>query len=134
MCTDTVTVFNKRSDANGGFVYRPTVLRGVSWCDKSAASVDAKGGLIAANCIVVRIPEDVNADGKTYADPLAYRCALDASGLWTLQKGDVIVKGEATGDNWKPARLKQIYSGYMDVLSINDNRRGLAPHFKVVGE
>ena len=134
MCNDTVTVFNQRVDPEtGGHTYHPTTLRGVSWYASAADAVDSKGGgLVATDRVVVRVPEDVNDGDKTYVEPLAYKCALDPSGLWTLQKGDVLVKGVVTGDNWKPAQLKAAYP-YMDVLTVTYNRRGLAPHFKVVG-
>ena len=76
----------------------------------------------------MRIPEGADAGGKAYADPITYANAEDVSGLWTVQAGDVIVKGEVTGASWTPARLKAAYADCVTVLAVTDNRR--APHGK----
>ena len=136
LCNDTITVFNSRVDPDaGGNVWVPTVITGAGWYMTDASTVDAsKGGLVAANKATIRIPEDANTGGKTYADPIAYRDAEDVSGLWTLQNGDIIVKGSATGADWTPARLKKAYAECVTVLSVTDNRRAPnAPHWRVTG-
>jgi hypothetical protein len=127
-------VFNARVDPEqGGNVWEPTVINGASWYLTDASTVDAsKGGLVAANKATVRIPEGADAGGKAYADPITYANAEDVSGLWTLQAGDVIVKGEVTGASWTPARLKAAYADCVTVLGVTDNRRApKAPHWKV---
>ena len=136
LCNDTITVFNARVDPDaGGNVWTPTIITGAGWYMTDASTVDAaKGGLVAANKATIRIPEDANAGGKAYADPIAYRDAEDVSGLWTLQNGDIIVKGSATGADWTPARLKKAYAECVTVLSVTDNRRAPnAPHWRVTG-
>lgn len=136
LCNDTITVFNARVDPDaGGNVWTPTTITGASWYMTDASTVDAaKGGLVAANKATIRIPEDANAGGKAYADPIAYRDAEDVSGLWTLQNGDIIVKGSATGADWTPARLKKAYAECVTVLSVTDNRRAPnAPHWRITG-
>ena len=136
LCNDTITVFNARVDPDaGGNVWTPTTITGVSWYMTDASTVDAaKGGLVAANKATIRIPEDANAGGKVYADPIAYRDAEDVSGLWTLQNGDIIVKGSVTGADWTPARLKKAYAECVTVLGVTDNRRAPnAPHWRVTG-
>ena len=135
-CDETVTVYNARVDpATRTEVYAPTVLRGLSWRCETAAKV-ADGGLKAANVFALRIPEDVDMGGKTYVDPADYRRAQDVDGLWTLGKGDVIVKGEASENGQTPARLRALFGGerVMTVLGVTDNRG--APngrHWKVIG-
>ena len=134
LCNDTITVFNARVDPEqGGNVWEPTVITGASWYLTDASTVDAsKGGLVAANKATVRIPESADAGGKVYADPITYANAEDVSGLWTLQAGDMIVKGEVTGASWTPARLKAAYADCVTVLGVTDNRRAPnAPHWKV---
>ena len=136
MCNDTITVFNARVDPDaGGNVWTPTIITGAGWYMTDASTVDAaKGGLVAANKATIRIPEGADAGGKTYADPIAYWDAEDVSGLWTLQNGDIIVKGSATGADWTPARLKKAYAECVTVLSVTDNRRAPnAPHWRVTG-
>ena len=150
LCNDTITVFNARVDpATGGNVWTATVITGASWYMTDASTVDAsKGGLIAANKATIRIPEDSNAGGKTYADPVSYKAAASVTGLWTLQNGDIIVKGSVPASeivtnngvsstvpiNWTPAKLKQAYADCVTVLAVTDNRRApRAPHWRVTG-
>lgn len=131
----TITIFNKRADPEtGGYAWKPTTVTGASWYASDAETVDPKGGLIAASRITIRIPEGADAGGKDYADPLAWKAAADVSGMWTLQGGDIIVKGTAEGDGWTPKRLAEAFAGYCTILAVTDNRRApRAPHFKVVG-
>ena len=134
LCNDIITVFNARVDPEtGGNVWVPTVIAGAGWYLTDAATVDAsKGGLVAANKATVRIPEEADTAGKAYADPVSYASAEDVSNLWTLKGGDIVVKGEVTGDSWTPAKLKAAYANCVTVLGVTDNRRApMAPHWKV---
>lgn len=135
LCQETVTVYNARVDpGTRAEVYAPTVLRGVGWrCETLSAVAD--NGLRAANRFVLRIPGDVDAGERAYAEPGDYREAADASGLWTLQKGDVIVRGEAD-EALSPAQLRERFGEgrLLTVLGVTDNRS--APngkHWKVTG-
>ena len=134
LCNDTITVFNARVDPEtGGNVWVPTVIAGAGWYLTDASTVDAsKGGLVAANKATIRIPVDADTAGKAYADPVSYASAEDVSGLWTLKGGDIVVKGEVSGDSWTPAKLKAAYADCVTVLGVTDNRRApRAPHWKV---
>lgn len=148
LCNDVITVFNAHVDQDaGGNVWAPTVVTGASWYLTDASTVDAsKGGLVAANKATIRIPEDADTGGKTYTDPVSYKVAQSVSGLWTLQAGDIIVKGNVpttretttngvtttTAISWTPAALKKAYSDCVTVLGVTDNRRAPnAPHWKV---
>lgn len=150
LCNDVITVFNARADPDsGGNVWTQTVLNGCSWFLTDASTVDAsKGGLVAANKATIRIPEDADAGGKAYADPVTYRDATSVAGLWTLQAGDVIVRGSVPTTetvtvngvsrtvviNWTPAKLRKAYADCVTVLDVTDNRRAPnAKHWKVVG-
>lgn len=132
MCTRTVTLVNARYDKQADkTVYVNTVLRGVSWFCSIKSSVDSKG-LNAANSFVVRIPVDVVADGKVYADPQSYTSAVDVSRLFTLNEGDFLVPGEIRSD-LTPAAIHKIHEAFT-ILGVTDNRRAPnAPHWKVVG-
>lgn len=135
-CDETVTVYNARVDpATRTEVYAPNVLRGVSWRCETAAKVD-DGGLKAVNVFALRIPEDVDMGGKTYVDPAEYRRAEDVGGLWTLGKGDMIVRGEASESGQTPARLRALFGAerVLTVLGVTDNRTAsCGRHWKVVG-
>lgn len=135
LCNDTITVFNKRWDAENGWeVYCPTVIQGVSWYSTIAVNV-ADSELVAANQIIVRIPVDANFGGSTYVDPVAYRNAESPDGLFTLANGDIIVKASVAVAPLTPAQLKESFTEYCTILGVTDDRRAPnAPHFKVVGK
>lgn len=132
---ETITVFNASIDSStGGNSWGPTVIIGASWYMTDATTVDtSKGGLIAASKATIRIPEEADTGGKDYSDPLTYAAAEDVTEMWTLQPGDIIVKGEAdTTQTWTPAKLKAAYSECVTVLTVTDNRRAPnAPHWRV---
>lgn len=134
LCTDTITVFNKRWDAaNGWDVYLPTVIHGVSWYCEIASSIDSTG-LHAANRFTIRIPNDADFGDKEYVDPITYANEGIVAGLFTLANGDVIVKAEVNDDTMTPAKLHAQFSDCMTILGVTDDRRAPnAPHFKVVG-
>ena len=145
LCNEVITIFNARC-TDGDDVYYPTTINGASWFETQAETVDPKGGLVMANKVTVRIPEDAKATQSetannvttikpaTYTDPISYKSAASVSGKWTLCGGTIIIKGEATGTSWTPASLKATFAGCMTVLGVTDNRRAPnAPHFKVVG-
>jgi len=142
LCNDTITVFNARVDPDeGGNVWLPTVITGASWFATDTSTVDeSKGGLVAANKATIRIPVEADTGGKVYADPVRYAGAEDASKLWTLKGGDIVVKAAVTGEGWTPAKLKAAYADCVTVLGVTDNRRpkGIAsrrapgaPHWRV---
>ncbi len=134
LCTDTITVFNKRIDAENGWDdYVPTIITGVSWYCEIVSAVD-NSGLHAANRFTIRIPVDADTSGKEYVDPVEYGAAEDASELFTLANGDVVVKAEVDETGLQPADLKERYTDCFVILGVTDNRRAPnAPHFKVVG-
>lgn len=133
LCNETITVFNKRLDADTGFdAYIPTVIRGVSWFCEIASSVDTSG-LKAANKFTIRIPADADFSSKSYVDSAGYASG-DAEKVFTLGNGDIIVKGSVTESGLKPADLQARFGEVVTILGVTDNRRtGNAPHWKVVG-
>lgn len=150
LCSDTITVFNARvGPSTGENVWTPTVITGASWYMTDASTVDAsKGGLVAANKCTVRIPADAYTGGKDWIDPVRYRAAESVTWLWTLQQGDIIVRGSVPASTetttngvttstpiaWTPAKLKKAYADCVTVLSVTDNRRApRAPHWRIIG-
>lgn len=133
LCNETITVFNAMLDEDSGMdAYFPTVIAGVSWHCEIASTVDSSG-LKAANKFTIRIPEDADCGGKTYAAPAAY-AGGDPKTTFTLKSGDIIVKGAVTQEGLRPADLKRICGEVVTVLGVTDNRRGqFARHWKVVG-
>lgn len=135
LCDETITVFNARFDSeNDKDTYAPTVIVGASWFCEIASNVDSSG-LKAADKFTVRIPSDADFGEKTYMDPVSYAASGDPSKNFTLQSGDIIVKGDASlAVDPRPATLKKAYTDCITILGVTDNRR--APngkHWKVVG-
>lgn len=133
LCNETITVFNKRQDAETGYdVYIPTVISGVSWFCEIASSVDSSG-LKAANKFTIRIPVDADFGGKAYVVPAEYSGA-DPDEAFTLANGDIIVKAAITDPERKPADLQEEFGEVVTILGVTDNRRAPnAMHWKVVG-
>ena len=131
-CTQTITVFNARMDAETGYdTYHPTILRGVSWHSAVASNV-TQSGLIAANKITIRIPEDADFSGKAYCKPEEYSAA-DPGAMFTLKQGDIIVHAEETAQ-LNPTQLREKYGEVVTILGVTDSRhRPRAKHWKVVG-
>ena len=100
---DAVTVFNGRTDkATRRKIYIPTVIKGVSY-------VEGKGSKVADNGVwsddvqyKIRVPLiAVVQDNREYMRDLNY-AKLDneeAAKYWTIQKGDLVVRGEHAGDS-----------------------------------
>lgn len=130
LCNDTVTLFNARHDKDADCtVYDRTVLTGVSWYGTVKSSVGDKE-LKAANQYTVRIPADVESEGKGYTEPDGYTGAGD----WTLNDGDIIVHGVSTLNNPSLAEIHRAHKNAITILGVTDNRRAPnAPHWKVVG-
>ena len=118
LCNVIVTVFNAHVDPDvGGNVWTPTVITGASWWATDASTVDtSKGGLVAVNKVIARIPAESAPAGLT------------------LKNGDLIVKGDASAvQNPTPSKLKDLYGAdCATILGITDNRRAPnAPHWRV---
>lgn len=100
---DVVTVFNGRTDKEKRRkIYIPTVIKDVSY-------VEGKGSKVADNGVwsddvqyKIRVPLiAVVQDNRGYMRDLNY-AKLDneeAAKYWTIQKGDLVVRGEYAGDS-----------------------------------
>lgn len=132
LCNDTITVFNAKLDQTlDATVYVPTVIHGVSWYGGEKSTVDANG-LKAASQYTIRMPLKADAGGKSYVDPVYWRNSADVAGLYTLNEGDLMVKGAYTDMLTLPAQIKALHG--VTILAVTDNRRAPnAPHWKVVG-
>ena len=134
LCDEAITLFNARRDGETGrFRYVPTVILGCSWHRGQRMGVDAKGGRVSADDCVVRIPVDADFGGKAYVDPVTWRTE-GGEDCFTVQGGDVAVRGVVRGDGWTPAALKAACADCFTVMGVTDNRR--APrggHWKLTG-
>lgn len=137
-CSETITVLNRKfNPATGLDEWNPTVIHGVSWYNKVAATVTT-AGLKTADTATVRIPVGADAGGRSYMTPAAYKAAESASGAYTLARGDIVARGDLTEggtiQSITPKQAQEASDDVVTILSVTDNtRRPNAPHRKVVG-
>lgn len=134
LCNDVLTLYNQRyNKAKDATEYVRTVISGISWYSTVKSAVSDKG-LKSANMYVIRIPATAGFSGKSWTDPKSYTAADDVSSLFTLNEGDIVVKGALADENPTFAQLHKNNAECFTVLSVTDNRRAPnAPHWKVVG-
>lgn len=106
-----ITIYNRYFD-NRAEKYQRTVIRDVVWQATKAVS-GRSTGVLASNVATVFIPM---ARGTDYLKPKAWQLAR--SGKWTLQEGDVIVRGEATDNITTEYTLTSLRAEYEDVVTI----------------
>lgn len=99
---DAVTVFNGRMDKETRRTkYIPTLIRGVSYVEAKGATVTNNGVWSDNVQYKIRVPLiAIVQDDRQYIPALKYS-QLDDDGAvnhWTINKGDLVIKGEYTGD------------------------------------
>ena len=135
--TETITVLNRKyNNSTGRDEWIPTVISGVSWHSKIAATV-TQTGLKTAKTATVRIPLDASAGGKGYVTPAAFKLLADTSGAYTLNRGDVIARGDympKPSESLTPAALQEVAEDCVTITDVIDNtRRPHGAHRRVVG-
>lgn len=86
-----MTIYNNVDKENGKWVF--TQLDGVMWDNAKARNVNLSG-IANADALNLIIPFDVTViDGKEYKEPKEWK--KDTNNSWTIQTGDIIVKGFA---------------------------------------
>ena len=106
-----ITIYN-RYFVNRVETYQRTVIRDVVWQATKAVS-GRSTGVLASNVATVFIPM---ARGADYLKPKAWQAAR--SGKWTLEEGDVIVRGEATDNITTEYTITSLRAEYEDVVTI----------------
>lgn len=106
-----ITIYNRYFESRLE-KYQRTVIRDVVWQATKAVS-GRSTGVLASNVATVFIPM---ARGAAYLKPKAW--LLARSGKWTLQEGDVIVRGEATDNITTEYTLTSLRAEYEDVVTI----------------
>ena len=84
-----MTIYNNVDKENGKWVF--TQLDGVMWDNSKARNVNTSG-IANADALNLIIPFDVTViEGKEYKEPKEWKSKPENS--WTIQTGDIIVKG-----------------------------------------
>ena len=109
------TIYNKYV-VSGAECYQRTGILSVAWENRKAANVIASG-LLAADSATIYIPFSV---GAYYLKPIAWQAAK--TGKWTLQIGDVIVKGLVTDEivtGFTMTNLKALHDDVVTIRSVD---------------
>jgi len=106
-----LTLYNR---VPGTETYHRTVLPAVQWENRKAANVLASGGNLAADQAAIYIPLDTPG----YLAPKAWQGLPDKSMAWTLQPGDVVVKGVVADEIGPSLTLSALKAKYDDVLAV----------------
>jgi hypothetical protein len=86
-----LTIYNRYIDATTrSEKYQRVQIIAVMWENRKASNVLATGGNMAADSVSVYIPRQ---RGANYLAPKAWQALTSKTGKWTLQIGDVIVRG-----------------------------------------
>lgn len=128
-----ITIYNHKYNKNTRLDdWIRTVIRGVHFYEDNKVAVGDKG-LNGAKLCKIRIPGDVECD-RSYISDDEYFAAADVSQYWTLQDGDIVVRGVCNIEIEKPADLKSLHVKYYKINSWADNRFGGQPHWRIGGE
>lgn len=128
-----ITIYNHKYNKNTHMDdWSRTVIRGVHFYEDNKVSNDDKGQNSAKLC-KIRIPEDSEFN-RRYIPKDEYFATADVSQYWTLQEGDIVVRGVCNIEIEKPADLKNLHVKYYKINSWSDNRFGGQPHWRVGGE
>lgn len=114
-----LTVYNKSVDASTrAEVWSSYQITGVMWENCKAANV-IRSGLLEADKVAVYIPY---ARGAAYLSPRVWQALSVKTGYWTLQVGDVIVRGlvnETIDADYTISDLKREYDDVMTIRSVD---------------
>ncbi|HIT88102.1 MAG TPA: hypothetical protein IAB62_10465 [Candidatus Coprocola pullicola] len=90
-----ITIYNQFDKENG--IWKATQLYGVMWDNTKARNVNTSS-ITNADALSMVIPQDVQVIGeqKVYKQPKEWK--KQPQGAWTIQSGDIVVKGLVDDD------------------------------------
>ena len=108
-----ITIYNKAIESRAEVYYR-AVIRNVGWqATKAIAGIHS--GQLASNVATIFIPFGGNTE---YLAPKAWQALIDKSTNWTLQEGDVVVRGEVADEISGAFTVTSLKAKYDDVVTI----------------
>lgn len=129
-----ITVYNSYFDATAKTTRwkRQNFPAACSWYWKRGVHFN-DAGLSADESYMVRIRAFDLPPG--YVSIEAWKQLVDHSGVWTLQNGDIVAKGELDIDITSPTDITAQYPSFT-IGRVYDNRRGpeFMQHFRIEGE
>jgi len=110
-----MTIYNNVDKENGKWTF--TQLDGVMWDNSKARNVNTSG-IANADALNLIIPFDVTViEGKEYKEPKEWKSKPENS--WTIQTGDIIVKGFVDDVILKQSDLEKKYDEVYVVNTID---------------
>lgn len=114
MITNTpMTVYNKFIQSRAE-KYQRTALAAVLW-DSSSATIKRRSADLQSNKAVIALPRSL---GVAYLNPKAWQAANNKSEFWTLQEGDIVVRGTVADEITGGFTISSLRAKYDDVLEI----------------
>lgn len=100
--------------------YFRTVIKDIAWENRKAINVLASGGNQAVDKAIIYIPM---LRGDDYIWPKAWQILADKTAKWTLQEGDLLVKGSVSDELssvFLPTALAAKYDDMLVITSIDE--------------
>lgn len=130
---ESLTIYNRKLDPETRqYVYRRTEIPNVHWYTDQKVSI-GDNGLISADLYKIRIPAGRQTERFVPADKYAALPYGEEKRCWTVENGDLFVKGIVRDEITKESDLKNKHYVYGKVLSFSDNRKGRIPHIRIGG-
>lgn len=134
-----ITVFNKRyvrEERTEKFV--ATQIKGVSFYSRKGTSSGNQERDVK-DTYTIRIPRTADTSGKAYAEQMEYSDMGDEDyqRYWTIQRGDIIIRGLSDLEVATETELKQSYPDVIIVDNFTDNRSRCSAymqHWRIGGE
>ena len=108
-----ITIYNRVRGSSEVWLRRQ--VRRVVWQSTKAVN-RSKPGMIAADSVFVMIPY---ARATTYLDPITWQASTRKEYYWTLQEGDVLVRGLVDDSPTTPSLVTTLRNKYGDVVTIS---------------
>lgn len=111
-----LTIYNKYI-ADRADVYLRTEITSVAWENQTGVKRLTSGGVISDDKAIIYIPFQ---RGSAFLSPKTWQALAneDKSDNWTLQEGDIIVKGIASDEITTEFTVSDLMAKYDDVLKI----------------
>ncbi len=121
MFNDTVTVYNKYKDGAVEKCQR-TVLKSVFW-NSIKGAVMRKTGVTSADSLQLIIPCNIRTN-RAYKPPKEWARLEDKAEYWTLQSGDIVVKGDMQYEVIKSSSELKEFDDCLTISSVDHKSFG----------
>lgn len=112
-----ITIYNKYIDASTRTEkYQRTEILQVAWENRKGSNILASGGNIAVDQATIFIP---SMGRENYLAGKEWKALTSKTGYWTLQVGDVIVRGLVTDSISGATTITSLKEKYNDVLVVS---------------